>query len=87
MVPVGAVRAAVAVLPPAFDQDLSEQGIEDLTIEQLFPEFAVGALAVALLPRASGLDVQGADLQPVEPSLHCLVAELGAVVRTHLSCC
>jgi hypothetical protein len=56
--------AGVVVPPPVLDHDLGlRQRVEDLAVEQLVAELAVEALAVAVLPRAAGLDVGrlGAD--------------------------
>jgi len=50
----------LVVLPaPAFDHyPCLLQAVEDLAVEQLVPERAVEALAVAVLPKASRLDVK-----------------------------
>ena len=48
----------VVVLSPALDEDLGlEEGVEDLTVEELVAQLAIKAFIVAILPGASGLDV------------------------------
>src|SRR3954468_13065130 len=72
---------AVVVPPPAFDHDLGfRQRVEDLAAEQLVPELAVEALAVAVLPRAAGLDVGCRGTDRRDPGPHGLGDELGPVV-------
>ena len=69
------------MLPPPFDQDLGlAQRGEDLPVQQVIPELPVEGLAIAVLPGASGLDEQGADVEPGEPCPAALRTELGAVV-------
>jgi len=49
----------VVVDAPAFSQHAQLfDRVEDLTVEELVPELGVEALAVAVLPRRAGLDVQ-----------------------------
>ncbi len=44
---------------PAFGQHAqSFDRVEDLTVQELVPQLGVEALAVAVLPRRAGLDVQ-----------------------------
>lgn len=56
--------------PPLFDQDLClAEIVEDLSVQQLVAEAGVEALAIAILPRRSGLDISrfrpnGADPIP-----------------------
>src|SRR5215212_4927393 len=72
---------AVVVPPPAFDHDLGfRQRVEDLAVEQLVAELAVEALAVAVLPRAAGLDVGRRGTDRRDPGPHGLGDELGPVV-------
>ncbi len=55
----------VVLMSPALDQDLClEQRIEELAIEKLGAEFSVERFDIAILPRTSGLDEQGADANP-----------------------
>ena len=60
------------------------QGEEDLAVEQFVAQLAIEALAVAILPGAAGLDVEGLRADPCEPLAHDLGGELRAVVRTHM---
>ena len=50
----------IVVPSPGFDHDLCLfQRVEDLTVEQFVPQLAVEAFAIAVLPGASRLDVEG----------------------------
>jgi hypothetical protein len=52
----------IVFLPPALYQDLGLlQGIEDLAVEQLIPQFPIKALVVAILPRTPGFNVERFD--------------------------
>src|SRR4051812_43912274 len=54
----------IVVAPPVFDYDLRLlQCVEEFSVQQLITQFAVEALAIAVLPRTSGFDVSrpGAD--------------------------
>ena len=63
------------MLAPALDNDLRLlQAVVDLAVEQLVPELAIEALAIAVLPGVSGLDEQ------------CLRADLGKPVSHDLRC-
>ena len=74
----------VVVMAPALDENLGfEEGVEDLTVEQLVAQLAVEAFIVAILPGASGLDVEGLHTDPGEPGLDGLGRELAAVVATN----
>jgi hypothetical protein len=45
----------VVVLAPSLDNDRCPlQAVEDLTVEQLIPELAIEALAIAVLPGLPG---------------------------------
>src|SRR6187455_3497529 len=47
----------VVVAPPCFDDDLGlGEAVEDLAVEEFVAKLRVEALAVAVLPRASGLE-------------------------------
>jgi len=48
----------VVMLPPVFDYDLRLfQCVEDFAVEQLVAQLSIEAFAIAILPRASRLDV------------------------------
>jgi hypothetical protein len=52
----------IVFLSPALYQDLGFlQGIEDLAVEQLIPQFPIKALVVAILPRTPGFNVERFD--------------------------
>ena len=55
-----AMRPNSIVMPsPLLDDDLSfSQRVEDLTVQSLVPQFAIKALAVAILPRAAWHNVR-----------------------------
>lgn len=56
---------------PGLDQYLSlAQRREDLPVVKFIPGLGVEALAVAVLPRAAGLDVECLDADPFEPGAH-----------------
>jgi hypothetical protein len=56
---------SVVVPPPLLDQDRGFfQGIEDLHVEQLVPELTVETPAIAVFPRAAGLDVSTLFIEP-----------------------
>jgi hypothetical protein len=61
------VRAdGVEVTPPSLDHHLGfGQAEEHLAVEQFVSQLAVEALAVAILPRAAGLDVGGEPLRGI----------------------
>jgi hypothetical protein len=50
---------------PLLDEDLDFlEAVEDFTIEQLVPQLAVEAFAIAVLPRAAGLDIESFGATP-----------------------
>ena len=72
---------SVVVPSPCLDQDCGFfQPMEDLHGQQLVSELAVEWLAIAVLPRAAGLDEQRADIQPTEPVSNSVGAKLWAVI-------
>ena len=74
---------SVVVPSPLFDQDRGFfQGVEDLRVQKLISELAIETLAIAVLPRAAGLNEQRADIQPFEPVSDSMSAELWSVVRS-----
>lgn len=73
-------EAIVMIAPPAGDAPDLPQTVEDFTIEQFIPQAGIEALDIAILPRAAGLDIEGADAEPTEPFAHRMGYELGAVV-------
>ncbi len=67
----------VVLMSPALDQDLGfEQRIEELAVEKLGAELSVEGFDVAVLPRASGLDEQGASVGPDPTAESCLTGSL-----------
>ncbi len=55
---------------PTLDQDPGfGQGVEDLAVEQLVPEFSVEALVVAVLPWAARFDEQRLHANPRQGSV------------------
>ena len=79
------VRTDRVVVPsPCFDHDLCLlQRVEDLAIEQFVAELAVEALAVAVLPRAAGLDIGRPRSDGGDPVAQRLGNELRAVVGAY----
>ncbi len=72
-------------MSPALDQDLGlEQRIEELAIQKLGAEFPVERFDIAILPRASGLDEQGAHADLTEPLSDRGRREFRSVVRTDM---
>ena len=68
--------------PPVFDHDLYLlQGVEDFAVEQFITQFAVEALAVAVLPRTSRLDVGRLGSDGGNPFSKSNGDDLGAVIR------
>ena len=52
----------VVFLPPALNQDLGLlQGVENLPVEQLIPQFPVEALVVTVLPRTARFNIERLD--------------------------
>jgi hypothetical protein len=71
----------VVVLEPLLDEDGGLlQAVEDLTVQAFVAQFAVEALAVAVLPRTAGLDVKRGCSKPCEPAAHDLRRHLRAIV-------
>lgn len=53
---------------PTLDEYLCfSEGIEDLSVQQFVSQFAVEAFAVAVFPRATGLDVEGSHACSLKP--------------------
>jgi len=52
------------VAPPACDATDFLEAVEDLAVEQLVRQASVEAFDIAVLPRASRLDIEGCDAQP-----------------------
>src|SRR5271154_6017773 len=70
---------------PLFDHDLRLlQRIEDFPVQAFIPQLSVEALAVAVLPRTSRLDVQRPGTNLCQPLPELLRHELGAVVRADI---
>ena len=73
----------VDVIAPSLDQHLRlRQILEDFPIQQLFPELAVEALVVAVLPRRAALDAECLHADTRQPVPHLLRGELAAIIRT-----
>ena len=63
----------VVVLAPLLNDDLGFlETVEDLPVEQFVAEFSVEAFAIAILPRASGLDVEGLGTDVCQPDANDL---------------
>ena len=68
---------------PALDHNLRLlECVEDFTVEQLIAQFAIEALAIAILPRAARLDLSGSGSDGREPLSKGLSHELRTVVGT-----
>jgi hypothetical protein len=75
----------IVMAPPAIDEHLSlVECREFLAFEQLVSELGVEALAIAVLPWRSRLDVKRLDAEPGEQGPQIPGDELGANVRTHV---
>ena len=73
-------------MSPALDQDLGfEQRIEELAIEKLGAEFPVERFDLILLPRAFGLDEQGAHANLAQPLSDRRRREFRSVARADIS--
>ena len=73
----------IVVHPPAIHNVPSlGQAQEQLAVEAFIPQFAVEALDVPVLPRASWFDEQRSDLFTPQPLLHGFRGELRSVVAT-----
>ena len=72
----------VVVLAPLLDEDGGLlQAVEDLTVQAFVAQFAVEALAVAVLPRTSRLDVGRLGSDGGNPFSKSNGDDLGAVIR------
>ena len=72
----------VVFAPPALDHDARLiQAVEDPPVEQLVPEHAVEALAVAVLPGVARFDLERVGADPLQPFAQRLGGELRAIVR------
>ncbi len=75
----------VVVFPPSFDDDLGfSERVEDFTVQQLVSEPGVEALYIAVLPRASRLDIGGLGANGCNPIPNRLSDELGAIIASHI---
>ena len=75
----------VVMLPPLLDDDLCFfQAVEDFSIEQFIAQFSIEGFAVAVLPGATGFDVQRFRSELCEPVAHDLCCHLRAVVGTNV---
>ena len=64
---------SVVVVAPLLDEDLGLlQAVEDFAIEQLVPQLAVEAFAIAVLPGAAGLDVERLGTNTCQPAAYNL---------------
>jgi hypothetical protein len=77
---------SIVVQSPALDDDprLCE-AVEHLPVQQLVAELGIEALAVAVLPRAAGLDERGPGSHRGDPLSHGLGDELGTIVGTDMA--
>ena len=72
----------VVVLPPPLNHHPGlPQAVEDLSIEQFIPQPPVETLAIAVLPRTTGLDVERSGTHRRQPCPQRLGGELRTVVR------
>src|ERR671917_624757 len=75
----------IVVAPPVFDHDLRLlERVEDLAFQQFILELAVEALAVPVLPRAAGFDVQGLGAELCQPLPQSLGDHLRTVVAPNM---
>jgi hypothetical protein len=81
------VRPYRVVVPtPALDDHLRFlQGVEDLSFQQLIPELRVEALAIAVLPGATRLNVSRLRPDRANPGPNRFGDELAAVVGTNIA--
>ena len=71
--------------PPVFDHDLCLlQCVEDFSVEQFIAQFAVEALAIAVLPRTSGFDVSRPGSDGRYPLAKSQGDELRAIVGANV---
>ena len=75
----------VVMLPPILNDDADFASIQQLfPIQKFIAETAIKALNVAVLPRATRLDVKGLDLIFAEPSLDFSDDKLRAVIASNV---
>ena len=74
----------VIVFPVSKDDPGFAQGEDQFAVETFFPESAIKALHVAILPWATGIDVERFDFVLFEPLLDGIGNELGAIVRADI---
>ena len=68
-------------MTPLLDEDLGLlEAVEDLAVEQLVPQLAVEAFAIAILPGAAWLDVERLGTHTRQPAAHDLGGHLWPVV-------
>ncbi len=68
-------------LPPALDDHLGlPERVEELSIQQLVPQFAIEALDIPVLPGAAWFDVQGPNAHPDEPVSDRFRRKLRAII-------
>jgi len=61
----------VVVVAPLLDENPGFlETAEDFAVQQLVPQLAVEAFAIAVLPRAAGLDVEGFGTHARQPAPH-----------------
>ena len=71
----------VVVLAPLLNDDGGLlQAVEDLSVEQFITQFSVEGFAVAVLPWASGCDVQRLRPELCKPAAHDLCCHFRAIV-------
>lgn len=71
----------VVVASPPLDEYLRfPERVEDFPIEKLVPQFSIEAFAMAVLPCAAVLNVQGLHAEPTEPSADRDFNVLGSIV-------
>ncbi len=62
------LKIAKDVLIPSFNKNFRfKQRVKNFTIQQFIPKLAVERFVVAVLPRASWLDVQCPDIKSAQP--------------------
>ena len=72
--------------PPAFDDHLGfAQRVEDLTVQKLIPKLRVEAFTIAVLPRASRLDIGRSRFNGDDPLSNQFGDELRAIVRADMT--
>src|ERR687894_213938 len=75
----------VGVVAPSADYDLCLlETVEDLPLQALVPEFPIKTLAVPVLPRAAGSDVQGLGSKLGQPCPKSLGDHLRPVVAPNM---